>query len=251
MVFIDIHCHLELLDDIESVVKRAKENKVGVIVYNSVNSETMKNSLKLSEKYKEIKACLGIYPVDMLSMSDDEIKDAIDFIRKNKDKIIGIGEVGIDLKEASEIKKQKDNLTIFIRLAKELNIPIFIHSRAAEAIAVELLEEENARKVIMHCFNGNIKLVKRIIKNKWFLSIPTIITYSEHFKKVAEIAPIEQIFCETDSPFLHPIKGTRNNEPSNIVECYKKIAEIKKLNVKEVEENIEDNFKRLFDNQVI
>jgi TatD DNase family protein len=98
----------------------------------------------------------------------------------------------------------------------------------------------------MHCFSGSFKLVNRIIENGWYLTIPTNVTFSEHFQKVVERVDIKSLLCETDSPFLHPIKGKHDNEPANIIESYRKIAEIKKLGLNEVEKIIENNFERLF-----
>lgn len=97
----------------------------------------------------------------------------------------------------------------------------------------------------MHCFSGNRNLVKRIIENKWFLSIPTSVKHSEHFQNLIKITPIEYLLCETDSPFLHPDK-LENNEPANVIESYKKISEIKELDLGKVENKIQENYFRLF-----
>jgi TatD DNase family protein len=245
-MFIDSHCHLELLKDIPAVIDRAKKAGVGIIVYNSVDFKTMRLALKLAEKYNQIKVALGIYPIDMLKLSDREITEQIDFIRKNKKRIIAVGEVGIDLKENNDFEKQKRNFLKFANLAKELDLPIIIHSRNAEEKVIEILEKEKCKKVIMHCFNGNFKLVDKIIKNKWTLTIPTNAVFSEHFQKIIEIVPISNLLCETDSPFLHPIKGKRDNEPANVLESYKTIAKIKKISLKKVEEKIEENFNLIF-----
>ena len=104
----------------------------------------------------------------------------------------------------------------------------------------ELLEKLNYNKIIMHCFSGNMKLVDKIIKNNWNLSIPANVKHSEHFQKIVEKTPIKQLFCETDSPFLHPDK-LQENEPANVIESYKKISEIKALPLAEVEKQIEEN----------
>ena len=98
----------------------------------------------------------------------------------------------------------------------------------------------------MHCFSGNFNLVKRITENNWYLSIPSNVTFSEHFQKIVNEIGIENLLCETDSPFLHPIKGKRDNEPENVVFSYKKIAELKGIKLKEVEKKVEENFERLF-----
>jgi len=189
---------------------------------------------------------LGIYPIDALKLTDDEINKEIDFIRKNKNKIIAIGEVGIDLKHSDNLKKQKINFSKFIFLAEELDKPLIVHSRKAEKEVIEILEKLNAKKVIMHCFCGKKKLVERIVSNKWFLSIPANVTMNTQFQEIIKITPINQLFCETDSPFLHPEKGKRNNEPKNIIESYKKIAEIKRLSLEKVKEKIWENYERIF-----
>lgn len=208
-----------------------------------VNPKSNKKVLEISALYNITKPALGIYPVDALKLSDEQIDSEIESIRKNKP--LAIGEVGLDLKHGNNIEKQKEILNKFINLAKELDVPIILHSRKAEKETIELLESSKYNKVIMHCFNGNMELVQKIIDNGWYFSIPTIVKYSEHFQKVIQKTPIEQLFCETDSPFLHPDKKP-NNEPSNIIEAYKKIAEIKEMKLKEVEKQIEKNYKNLF-----
>ncbi len=245
MKLIDIHSHLEMCKDLDSVVKNMRKNNVKFALTCGIDIKSNREVLELSEKFPEIKACLGIFPTDCLKLTDEEIDSEIKFIKKNKDNIVAIGEVGLDLKDAGNLEKQKENLGKFVLLAKELNIPVVIHSRKAESEAIEFLETFNYKKIIMHCFSGKLKLVKKIIENGWFLSIPTNVKNSEHFQKVIELTPIEQLFCETDSPYLHPDK-LPNNEPANVIESYKKIAEIKNLNLEKVADKIWKNWERVF-----
>jgi TatD DNase family protein len=185
-----------------------------------------------------------------LKLDNQKIDSEIDFIRENKDKLVAIGEVGLDFKEDSEQHgRQIEILKKFIRLAIELKKPVIVHSRKAELECIEILEKENAKKAVMHCFSGKFSLVERIVKNNWSLTIPTSVKFSEHFQKIAEKVPIENLFCETDSPFLHPDK-LRNNEPANVVVSYQKIAEIKKMPLEEVKKKIFENYERLFCSQV-
>ena len=246
-MLIDIHSHIDICKDIEAIIENAKKQNVKILTAGT-SPKSNREILKLKIKYPEINICLGIYPIDALKISEKEMDSEIEFIKKNKEKISAIGEVGIDLKHAKEdsLETQKENLKRFVNLARELNIPVVIHSRKAEKECIELLEKLNYNKIIMHCFSGNMNLVKRIIKNNWRLSIPANVKYSEHFQKIIEITPIENLFCETDSPFLHPDKKFPN-EPSNVIESYKKIAEIKNLSLAEVEKIIEENYKGLFD----
>ena len=246
-MLIDIHSHIDICKDIDAIIENSKKKNVKILTAGT-NPKSNKEILKLKIKYPEINICLGIYPTDALKLSEKEINSEIEFIKKNKEKISAIGEVGIDLKHAKEdsLETQKENLKRFVNLARELNIPVVIHSRKAEKECIELLEKLNYNKIIMHCFSGNMKLVNRIIKNMWHLSIPANVKYSEHFQKIIEITPIKQLFCETDSPYLHPEKKFPN-EPANVIESYKKIAEIKNLSLAEVEKIIEENYKGLFD----
>lgn len=98
----------------------------------------------------------------------------------------------------------------------------------------------------MHCFSGSMKLVERIGKNGWSLSIPASVKYNQHFQKIIESVPIDNLFCETDSPFLHPDREQMSNEPANVVVSYEKIMEIKGLTIDEVREKIFENWKRIF-----
>ena len=243
-MFIDVHSHLDICKKIDLIIKRAEENNIEIVTY-GVNPGSNKKTLKLKEKYPNIKIALGIYPIDCEKLLIKEIDSEIEFIRKNKNKISAIGEIGLDLKYGKDLEKQKIALEKLVNLAKELEIPAVIHSRDAEKECIDLLEKLNYNKIIMHCFSGNMKLVERIVKNNWSLSIPSNIKYSEHFQKVVEIVPIDNLFCETDSPYLHPDRKFPNDS-NNVIESYKKIAEIKKMSLKDVEKIIEENYKRLF-----
>jgi TatD family hydrolase len=127
----------------------------------------------------------------------------------------------------------------------KLDKPIIVHSRKAEKECIDILEKNKAKKVIMHCFNGNFNLIKRIIENKWIITIPTNVKHSQHFQKIIQDCPIDQLLCETDSPYLHPDKEYPN-QPANVIESYKKIAEIKKIKLSDVESQLESNFNKLF-----
>jgi TatD DNase family protein len=249
MSYIDAHCHLDFYDDkkIEEVVRRARKAGVKVIVCNGVNPASNRKVLELAARYLEIKVALGIYPTDALKMSSSEIDKELNFIREKAGQIIAIGEVGIDLKESNDLEKQGKTFQKVIDLALEIDKPLIVHSRKAEKEVIEMLEKNKVKKVIMHCFNGNFKLVQKIVENGWKLTVPTNVKHSEHFQHVIARVPVENLLCETDSPFLHPDKE-RDNEPANVVVSYEKIALIKGLQLKEVERKIERNFNGVTNN---
>jgi len=242
-MYIDIHCHLDLLKNPEAAIKKAIAKKVKLILTAGVDKKTNRASLALAKKHPEVKAALGVYPIDALKLSPKKLEEEFKFIKDQNP--AAIGEVGLDYKEPKETERQISIFRKFITLAIKLDKPIIVHSRKAEADCIGLLSELKAKKVIMHCFSGNHKLVQKIRDHNWYLSIPANVTTSHHFQKIVEETPLTQLFCETDSPFLHPHK-LPDNEPVNVIESYKKIAKIKKLSLKEVEKQIEDNYNSLF-----
>lgn len=251
-MFTDVHCHLDKLIQegisADKAIKNAKAKEVKAMVVNGTDHNQNIIILDLASKFKEVKPALGIYPLDALKLSEKEIDEEIEFITLNKNKIVAIGEVGLDLKEEElhrTLDKQKINLTKFVNLAIKLKKPVIIHSRKAELQTIELLEQLNAKSVIMHCFSGKMSLVDRIVKNGWLLSIPANVHYSQQFQDVIKRVPIQNLLCETDSPYLHP-KKEWPNEPANVIYSYKKIAEIKGITLKEAEKQLEENFNKLF-----
>lgn len=243
-MFIDVHCHV-YDGKIEELAERMREKNI-IAINSGADFGANRKTLKLADRFPEFKATMGLYPLDALKMSEKKFEDEINFIRENKGSIVAISEVGMDFKEDEKNHEiQRRNFKRFIELAKELDKPLIVHSRKAEKECIELLEKLKAKKVVMHCFSGDFSLVRRIRYNSWFLSIPSCVKNSQHFQKIIQEVPIENLLCETDSPYLHPDKKFPN-EPTNILVSYEFIAKIKNISLKEVEEKIEDNCRKLF-----
>lgn len=256
-MYIDIHAHIyePFFKDILATLKKAEQAGVKIIVVNGVNHATNKRILELAKQFKIIKPALGIYPTEAVEQKYLTNQDApyeginvdkeIQHIKKKKDQIVALGEVGLDYKEITEKQQQQEAFRKIIRLAKQIDKPLIIHSRKAEEDVITLLEQEQAKKVIMHCFSGKKALIKKIKDNGWCCSIPTSVTRSQQFQEMVGIMPLQQLFCETDSPFLSPHKET-TNEPAYVIESYKKIAEIKKITLEETKNLIFQNWQRMF-----
>lgn len=240
-MLVDVHAHLELCRKVDNVVGRAKNM---FIIANGLDPKSNRTCLLYGKDYKNVRAALGLYPSNALKMSIKEIDSEIDFIRRIRSEIIGIGEVGIDF-TYNQHSKQIKVFKKMIDLAMELNVPLIVHSRKAEKEAVEILAEKKAKKVIMHCFNGNFKLVRKILDNGWMFSIPLTVIRSEHFQKIAEEAPINNLLTETDSPYLG---FEKENEPCNVRFIVEKIASIKKMSIQQAEEKLFLNCERVFGN---
>jgi len=258
-LLIDVHTHLDhslLISKIDEIVNRAKAAGLKHIVTNGINPETNRICLDISKKYETVKCAMGLYPRSALKKEiesgdyplkayDYDVDEEIGFIRKNKNSIVAISEVGLDFVDGEDMQQIED-FEKMIKLAEELNKPIVVHSRKAEQKCIEMLESSKNKKIIMHCFSGKKSLVKRISDNGWFLTAPTIIVRSQQFQDIARSVPVSQLFCETDSPYLSPYKE-QYNEPAFVIESYNKIAEIKNMDVIEVMNNIYMNWQKVFE----
>ncbi len=256
-LLVDMHTHLDsekFGEDLPDVVERAVNAGLAVMITNGLDPASNRKVLKIAESFNEkygrkvIRVAIGVYPIDCLKLSGEELDSEIEFIRSNAEKIAAIGEVGIDYhwdKTEEGHEKQKKAFIRFIRLAKELDKPIVVHSRDAEKDAIEILEREGCKKVDMHCFGGSIGLAGRVEKNGWYLSIPANLVISGHFQKIVKNAGINSLLTETDAPYLGPERGKRN-EPANVALTVKKIADIKGMTPEDTENNIYMNYQRLF-----
>jgi len=251
MLLVDVHAHLDLKEfgsDLDEVMNRAEKAGVKVIINNGLSPESNRKTLELSKKYEILKPALGLYPDDTIKLTQEQIRDEINFIKRNKDKIIAIGEVGLDYKYSKKKQEQELQKEIFLKiinLSQKINKPLIIHSRKAESDVINMLENSDAKKAILHCFSGKLKLIKKAAELGYYFSVPTNVVRSNQFQKLVEIVDINQLLTETDSPYLSPYKG-RKNEPTFIIETIKKIAEIKNISINETANNIFMNYQNVF-----
>jgi TatD DNase family protein len=232
---IDVHCHLEQPDydkDREQVIEKCKQQLKAIITC-CAHPKDFDLTLSLVEKYKGfVFATISIHPEYIKEITESEIDGFLEKIRKNKDKIVGIGETGLDflIEEQEWREKQKELFIKFISLGKELNKPLVIHARGAFAEAIEILETYNAEKVLMHFFSAK-ELLDKVKKNDWFISVNTMLLTSKKIKKIVRDMPLERLMLETDSPWLG---FGKRNEPTSVKLVAEKIAEIKKISLEEV-----------------
>ncbi len=247
-MLVDVHAHLDFPqfeNNLDSVIERAKKNSVVKIINNGTNIASNRKTLELSKKYDLVEASLGIYPLEALKISKQEFENELNFIKKNKNNIIAIGEVGLEFQKDKNHKEQKLIFEKFIELSEKTSLPLIVHSRGAEKEAVEMLISSKVKKVVLHCFNGNKNLIKIAQENNFLFSIPTTITKLYHFQNLVNLVSLKNILTETDAPFLSPFPN-KVNEPAFISETIKKIAEIKKITKDEAEKIIFMNFQNTF-----
>lgn len=251
MKLVDVHCHLDdpqFNADLPQTIQRAVDAGVVAIITNALELKAYQPLLDLAKKYDPVvKVALGIYPDNARDQSEDETKQALDFIKKHKDDIVAIGEIGLDHKYTTDEAgkaKQKKVFVEQLRLAKKLNKPVIIHTRGAEEETLQTLAEEKQENVVLHCFCGTEAQVLFAKEHNWFFSIPVRAKSTKSFQKVIELLPISLILTETDAPYLH-YKQERN-EPANVAITVELIAQIKGMDQIEVANNILQNYIKLF-----
>ncbi len=247
---IDSHCHLEqkgYVRILHELIPRWKE-KLKLIITCCAHYKDFSRTLEIVDQNKGFIFCtLGLHPEFIKEIENTkerylQKKKYIEEIRKAKP--IAIGEVGLDyhwIKEPEWQDKQKDMFIEFISLAKEMNLPLVIHSWDATEDAIKILEEEGmkAKKVLFHLLQDKDCLSK-IIENNWFISIGPGIAKSKTIKKIARDCPLNRILLETDSPWFKQ-EGQEFGEPINVKVACGKIAEIKKISIEEVEKQTDLN----------
>lgn len=250
MKIVDAHAHFTLRQfsgDLDKVVKSMKKAGVWHIVNNGLNHEDNKETLELSKKYDIFLPALGLYPTHIIESSDAEIKKALKFIKDNKDKIVAIGEVGLDLyhdKDPKHFEKQVKYFKQIIKLANEIKKPLIVHSRKAETDIWGPLKDAKV-PVVMHCFSGPAQALQIGIERNYYFTIPCSVIRNKNQRKVAQRVPLDRLLTETDAPYLAPEPRDRNIS-SNIKVTLSKVAELRGTTIVKLEKAVLENFKRLF-----
>ena len=241
-MLIDVHFHADFLPE-KKLEEIQRNEKIKLVVTNSVDVESCESNLKISKKFSKIKLAVGLYPEEKNNLTEYEKLE--NFVVKNKNQIFAIGEIGLDKTEKLDFEIQKKIFVAQLNLAKRLNLPVIVHTRKAEKEVLEILENYKELKIILHCFSGNFKLVKKAVELGCYFSIPTNIVRSEHFQKLVVEVPHGRILTETDAPYLSPFKE-KQNESAFIVETIRTLSKIWNVPEKDVERQVETGFEKVF-----
>jgi TatD DNase family protein len=246
---IDVHCHLEQKDfdeDRDELIEKCKK-ELDAIIISCTKPDNLEKCLEIASKYKGfVFLTIALHPIYIADFSNEEKKNYFEKIREYKKYFVGIGECGLDyhwVKDENLREKQKELFREHIKLAKELNLPLVVHSRNAEKECLDILREEKAEKVLLHFF-ASYKLADEIKKTNYFVSINTSILRSKGIRKILKVVGINRVMTETDSPWLG--FGTRNT-PLAVKLVIDKIAQLMKKNFGEVDKITTKNAITFFD----
>ena len=254
-MIIDSHCHLDyphLYNQLDDVIKRAESNNIKKLLTICTTLESFDKIKLIIEKYNLIYGTFGIHPHETEKHKKVDSKFIMN-VKKNNTKVIGVGETGLDYYyNHSDKKIQKKSFIEHINSARELIIPVIVHSRDAENDTFEIIKtakQNSTLKVLIHCFTGTKDFAKKLLDIGCYISISGIVTFknSTELSETASYIPLDRLLVETDSPYLapSPLRG-KPNEPSFIVHTVAKLSEIKNVSTDIIEEKTTKNFKELF-----
>ncbi|HRV21745.1 MAG TPA: TatD family hydrolase [Syntrophorhabdaceae bacterium] len=253
-MFIDSHCHLEMESynkDRDEVIEKSLNEGILYILTVGTEKRYFNTVSDLTARYKNIYGAIGIHPHNSEQFNEDTAKKIKNYIQGNK-KIVGYGEIGLDF--FKNYSPQDIQINAFIQqiyLARELNMPVIIHSRQARDKTLEILKETSSTDNggVIHCYSYDRETAKRFLDMGFYISIPGTITYGDKKQSmdVVKYIPLDRLLSETDAPFLTPVpfRGKRN-EPSYVRYTVEKIASIKNMGVEEIASCIYNNFFELF-----
>ena len=235
MELIDSHAHLDgekFADDRAAVVERALAAGVVKIITMGDSLESSARSVALTEEFEPVYAAVGIHPEEaqpMTAATDDQLA-----AWAAQEKVVAIGEIGLDYYWEKDEEKRALQRAIFVRqldLARQLKLPVCIHDREAHGDMMKILKTEGrGLRGVLHCYSGSWEMAAELLKGDWYFGIDGPLTYKNAAKlpEIVQRLPAERILVETDSPYLSPMpfRGKRN-EPAHVLYVAKKAAELR------------------------
>lgn len=248
----DSHCHLndEALNPTEAVLN-AKERGTDMFLVVGWNLKSSEDAVKIANEHEGVYAAVGIHPENY----EDEDESSLGKIKKlaENEKVIAIGEIGLDYHWKNDDETKRNQKIWFInqiKLANKLGLPVSIHGRDATQDLYEILKENPiANGFVLHCYSGSVEMMKAFAKLGAYFGFDGPITYKNSItpKECVKACPIDRLLIETDAPYLPPVpyRGKRN-EPAYIKEIFDQVVLLRETDPDTLSEQLNANFERLF-----
>jgi TatD DNase family protein len=258
MHFIDSHCHIdgpEYDADRLDVIARARDAGVSTMLNvgtGDPHSGAFERAVALAEGYPEIYAAIGVHPHDAKLFDESAEQRLVDLAKKSR-RVIAWGEIGLDYHyDHSPRDVQQSVFRRQLRIARELNLPVVIHSREANDDTIKIIREELTgyeRAGVLHCFGGSLQMAGAAIELGFYISFAGNLTFkkAEDLQAIARQLPLDRLLIETDCPYLTPVpfRGKRN-EPARVVETAKFLAQLREQTVDSIAAQTTENCQHLF-----
>ena len=251
MIF-DTHAHYDdeqFDEDRDELLMSMQDGGVGTIVDVSASYESCKRVTELAEKYPFMYAAVGVHPDNVGSLNEETFAEMKKLFENPK--VVAVGEIGLDYYWDYEPREvQKKWFVRQLELARELDLPVIIHSREAAADTFEIMKEyDGKRRGVIHCYSYSVEMAREYVKLGYFIGVGGVVTFknSKKLKEAVKEIPLENIVLETDCPYLAPVpnRGKRNSS-LNIRFVAQEIADLKGISYEEVVEQTEKNARRLY-----
>ncbi len=252
-MLIDSHAHLDdrrFDDDREMLIANFKNNNVELVINIGADLKTSVASVELADKYESIYAAVGVHPHSAKEVNT-LVMENLRELTKNK-KVVAIGEIGLDFHyDNSPRDVQRKWFIEQLKLAKELDLPVIIHTREASQETFDILKnnQDGTVRGVLHAFSGSPEMALEYIKMGFLISIGGPVTFKNArvVREVAEAVPLDKLLIETDCPYLtpEPYRGKRN-EPVYVKYVAEKIAEVKGISYDKLVKASNENAKKLF-----
>jgi len=254
-MFADSHCHLtdpQFDGDREEMLARARAAGVSRFIVIGATGDFSHNekAVALARAHADVFAVIGVHPHDAKTITADTYVRLRELAREAH--VVGLGETGLDFYyDNSPREDQRTHFRAFIRLARELDLPLSMHVRDAYTEAADTVRTEGEGKLrgVMHCFTGSVDEAQALLELGLFISFSGIVTFkSAHaLREAARSVPLDRLLIETDCPLLAPVpyRGKRN-EPAYVVQVAKTLAEVKGLSLAEIAAATRRNTDTLF-----
>ncbi len=241
MELIDTHCHLTfepLVGDVAGVIERSRAAGVTGWITVGTSLEDSRKVIELARLYEGMYATVGIHPHDAKSADAGALKELKQLGRSEK--VVAVGETGLDFHY--NFSKQPDQRRVFIahlEIAKELGLPVIIHSRNAFEETMEILDHSGGglKGVVFHCFSGSAEEAKRVLERGYYVSFTGVVTFknAEKTREAARVVPLDRLMVETDCPYMspEPVRSQKPNEPALMVHTARFLAGLKGMEMED------------------
>ena len=252
-MIIDTHAHYDdeaFQEDRDTLLNSLQSSGIEAVVNIGASIQTTKNTLELMEKYPFIYGAAGVHPSETAEL-DDNLLNWLKMVSKTP-KVVAIGEIGLDYYwEEPGHDIQKEWFVKQLNLAREVKLPVVIHSRDAARDTLEIMKAERSQDIggVIHCFSYGVEMAREYLNMGFYLGIGGVLTFNnaKKLKEVVEYAPMDRIVLETDCPYLAPApnRGKRNSS-LNLPYVVQAIARIIEISTDEVNEISSRNAKQLY-----
>jgi TatD DNase family protein len=255
MLIFDTHAHYDdrqFDEDREHLLSNLERDGIGRVVNVGADLESSKSCVALAAQYDTVYAAVGVHPSDVDCLNDESFEWLVSHCHDNK--VVAIGEIGLDYYWEKDSAQQKMQQYWFIRqleLARQEKLPVIIHSRDAAEDTFRVMKEQNAQQIggVVHCYSYSVELAREYVKMGFYIGIGGVVTFknAKKLKEVAADIPLERIVLETDCPYLapEPHRGKRNASVY-LHEVAEEIAKIRGISKEEVVAAAWDNACRLY-----